>query len=216
MRIVAATHRDLRQLVAEGLFREDLYYRLNVVPIRLPPLRERREDVPDLVRHFLGQAVEEGLPAKTLTSAAMDRLRQHRWPGNVRELENLVRRLAALYAADTIDVEAIEGELAEGAGPMAAEGAPGAPAGGAETESLGESVEQHLRRFFAAHGDALPPAGLYERVLREVERPLIALSLDATNGNQIRAAELLGLNRNTLRKKIRELDIRVVRGGRSG
>lgn len=216
VRIVAATHRDLRQLVTQGRFREDLYYRLNVVPIRLPPLRERREDVPDLVRHFLAQAVEEGLPAKTLTGGAMDRLRQHRWPGNVRELENLVRRLAALYAEDTIGVDVIEAELADGAALAAHGGGEDGADRPGDGESLGEAVERTLKRFFAAHGEALPPNGLYERVLHEVERPLIELCLDATRGNQIKAAELLGVNRNTLRKKIRELDIQVVRGGRTG
>jgi len=217
VRIIAATHRDLRQLVAQGRFREDLYYRLNVVPIRLPPLRERREDVPDLVRHFLTQAMEEGLPSKTLTTAAMDRLRQHRWPGNVRELENLVRRLAALYAEDTIDVDVIEAELAEApADDAPSRGAETAPGEGGDGESLSGAVERTLKRFFTAHGDGLPPNGLYDRVLAEVERPLIELCLEATKGNQIKAAELLGLNRNTLRKKIRELDIQVVRGGRAG
>lgn len=92
-RIVAATHRDLKQLIRQGLFREDLYFRLNVVPMRLPPLRERKEDIPELVNHFLEVTVEEGLPLKTIESAAMDRLSQYRWPGNVRELENFVRRL---------------------------------------------------------------------------------------------------------------------------
>src|SRR5277367_3993433 len=113
VRIIAATHRDLRQLIRQGLFREDLFYRLNVVPIRLPPLRERADDVPALVRHFLALAEAEGLPGKTLDQAAMERLRHHRWPGNVRELENLVRRLAALYAEDVIGVETIDTELAE-------------------------------------------------------------------------------------------------------
>src|SRR5690606_10470343 len=108
VRIVAATNRDLRQAVNQGLFREDLFYRLNVVPLRLPPLRERSEDIPDLVRHFLNQAAAQGLPAKSITPEAMDRIRRYRWPGNVRELENLVRRLAALYADDVIGVEVID------------------------------------------------------------------------------------------------------------
>ena len=209
VRIIAATHRELRNLVGQGLFREDLYYRLNVVPIRLPPLRERREDIADLVRHFMVQVGTEGLPAKTLEKGAMERLEAYRWPGNVRELENLVRRLAALYSQDVIGTDIIEAELAETP--------PGAAAGGApvsEDESLGEAIERHLRRYFDAHKDALPASGLYDQVLREMERPLVALSLAATRGNQIRAAQLLGLNRNTLRKKIRELDIQVVRGVR--
>ena len=209
VRIVAATHRDLRQLVSQGLFREDLYYRLNVVPIRLPPLRERREDVPDLVRHFLAEAAENGLPLKTVTEAAMSRLMSHRWPGNVRELENLVRRLAALYAQDRIDQEIIEAELGES--PSFAEEE---TAGTGGSESLHDAVHRHLTAYFDAHGNQLPAAGLHMRILREVERPLIEICLKATRGNQVRTAELLGLNRNTLRKKIRELDITVSRGGR--
>jgi len=215
VRIIAATHRDLRHLVAQGRFREDLYYRLNVVPIRLPPLRERREDVTDLVRHFLGQASDEGLRTKNLTPEAMERLSQHRWPGNVRELENLVRRLAALYTEETLGADVIEAELAEGPNGLI-HGPDGAEGSGGEAESLGLAVERTLKRFFSAHGDDLPANGLHERVLAEVEKPLIELCLEATRGNQIKAAELLGLNRNTLRKKIRELDIQVVRGGRNG
>ena len=204
VRIIAATHRDLRQMVRQGLFREDLYYRLSVVPIRLPPLRERAEDIPELARHFFAEAQEEGLSAKALDPEAMDALKAYHWPGNVRELENLVRRLTVLYSQETIERDVIEGELSEG---KAAERAVAAPA-----ESLGGAVEQHLRSYFAAHEDGLPASGLYDRILREVERPLIELSLSATRGNQIRAAKLLGLNRNTLRKKIRDLDIRVIRG----
>ncbi|MBT5110198.1 MAG: nitrogen regulation protein NR(I) [Rhodospirillaceae bacterium] len=206
VRIIAATHRDLRQYVTRGLFREDLYYRLNVVPIRVPPLRERLEDIPDLVRVFFGQGEKDGLPIKVIDPAAMARMQSYRWPGNVRELENLVRRLSAVYAQETIGIETIEAELSD-AGP-ASESTDGAP----DDESFIESVERHLEHYFAAHADGLPAAGLYDRVIKEVERPLIALSLAATRGNQIRAAELLGLNRNTLRKKIRELDIPVVRG----
>ncbi len=203
-RIVAATHRDLRQMVRQGLFREDLFYRLNVVPIRLPPLRERSDDIPELIRHFFAQAEAEGLPAKMLESEAMAHLKGYSWPGNVRELENLIRRLAALYSQEVIDLDVIRSELGET--PSAEQ--TGAPAG----ESLGDAVERHLRDYFAAHSDGLPASGLYHRVLREIERPLIELSLVATNGNQVQAAGLLGLNRNTLRKKIRELDIRVLRG----
>jgi two-component system nitrogen regulation response regulator GlnG len=204
VRIIAATHRDLRQLIRQGLFREDLFYRLNVVPIRLPPLRERSEDIPSLVRHFFALAHAEGLPLKSLDAAAMDRLKSHRWAGNVRELENLVRRLAALYAQELIGLDAVEAELAEAAPAPAMSEAPA-------NEGLGGAAERHLRDYFAAHKGGLPPAGLYDRVLREVERPLILLTLGATRGNQLKAAQLLGLNRNTLRKKIRELDIDVAR-----
>ena len=202
-RIVAATHHDLKLLVRQGLFREDLFYRLNVVPIRLPPLRERVEDIPELANHFLSQAQAHALPTKTLEPEAMARLRRHRWPGNVRELENLVQRLSALYSQDTIGLDVIEAELSDTAAPPAEE---------TEEESIGASVERHLRQYFDAHGDDLPTPGLYGRVMQEVERPLISLSLAATRGNQLRTSHLLGLNRNTLRKKIRALDIQVARG----
>src|SRR5215813_7574483 len=204
VRIVAATHRDLRQLIRRGLFREDLFYRLNVVPIRLPPLRERAQDIPDLVRHFLDSARAEGLGTKHLDRGAIERLLSYAWPGNVRELENLIRRLVELNSAEVIDAGSVDAELVSTAA--------SSDAGPAASESLGAAAERHLRQYFAAHGGTLPARGLHDRVLREIERPLIALSLEATRGNQIRAADLLGLNRNTLRKKIRELDIQVVRG----
>lgn len=207
VRIVAATHRDLRQLIRQGMFREDLFYRLNVVPIRLPPLRERKEDIPDLVRHFLTLAQREGLPEKSVDGAAMQRLTAYNWPGNIRELENLVKRLVALYSEEVIGAAAIDEELLDnpaGAGEESAD----------KSENLSDAVERHLRTYFAAHGENLPPAGLHDRILREIERPLIMLSLDATKGNQLKAASMLGLNRNTLRKKIRDLGIPVVRGAR--
>jgi two-component system nitrogen regulation response regulator GlnG len=205
VRIIAATHRDLSQLIRQGQFRDDLFYRLNVAPIRLPPLRERSSDIPPLVRHFAALAAKEGLPVKTIDDLAMQRLQQYRWPGNVRELENLVRRLAALYPQEVIGLEVIEAELAEGPpAEMPAE----APGG----EGLSSAVQRHINDYFAAHKGDLPAAGLYDRILREIERPLIVATLGATRGNQIKAAHLLGLNRNTLRKKIRELDIPVVRG----
>jgi two-component system nitrogen regulation response regulator GlnG len=169
-------------------------------------LRERREDIPDLVGHFLTAMASEGLESKNLTPAAMAVLQRYSWPGNVRELENLIRRLTALYAQDAIDAADVEAELADA--PVAA----AHNLDGDRAESLSETVERQLRRYFDSHGDALPAQGLYDRVLREVERPLISLTLAATNGNQVKAADLLGLNRNTLRKKIRELDIPVVRG----
>lgn len=203
VRIIAATHRDLKQLIRQGSFREDLFFRLNVAPIRIPPLRERMEDVAELARHFLAQAATEGLPWKTIAPDAMERLKRHTWPGNVRELENMIKRLAALCVEEEISLETIEMELAE-APPTAAE---------SDSGGLAQSVERHIKAYFAAHGDTLPAAGLYDRILREVERPLLQLTLDATRGNQVRAADVLGLNRNTLRKKIRELDIPVVRGG---
>jgi len=207
VRIVAATNKDLRQSIDQGLFREDLFFRLNVVPIRLPPLRERTEDIGDLVRHFFAQAAQEGLPAKQMEKAALDRLRRYRWPGNIRELENLIRRLAALCPEDVITAEHIEHELER---PFSEP----EPRGMDEAETLSVSVERHLADYFAQFGNDLPPPGLYHRVLQEVEHPLITAALTATRGNQIRAADLLGVNRNTLRKKIRELEIQVYRGMR--
>ena len=205
VRIIAATNRDLRLLIQQGLFREDLYYRLNVVPLRVPPLRERSEDILDLVHHFLHKAEEEGLPAKRLDQDAIDLLRRHRWSGNVRELENLIRRLAVLHSGDVIPAAAIAAELKEPERTIA-------PEEGEEAASLGAAVERHLARLFTAQDDVLPPAGLYDRVLREIERPLLLICLGATRGNQIRAAQLLGLNRNTLRKKIRDHGLDVIRG----
>ncbi|MEL6210136.1 MAG: sigma 54-interacting transcriptional regulator, partial [Pseudomonadota bacterium] len=208
VRIVAATHQDLRGLINEGRFREDLYYRINVVPIRLPPLRDRLDDIPDLVRHFLSRAEKEGLPRKGLNAAAMDALKAYRWPGNVRELENMVRRVAVLCPDDVVSAEVIEAEMAQRGPSSALDGEEAGEVG----RTLGAAVELHLRRYFQLHGESLPPDGLYDRVLREVEMPLIALTMAATRGNQLRAADVLGINRNTLRKKIRELDIPVTRG----
>ena len=211
VRIVAATHRDLRTQIQQGLFREDLYYRLNVVPLRLPPLRERLDDIGDLVRHFLRQTAKEGFGPRELAPAAIDRLRRHGWPGNVRELENLVRRLVALYPQDVIPLETVESELA---GLVAAPATPQST--GAEPKELSEIVERFLAGHFAGYGKELPPPGLYRRIIRQVEMPLIAAALAATRGNQIRAAELLGLNRNTLREKIQTLDIQVFKGPQPG
>jgi len=204
VRIVAATNRDLSQLINQGLFREDLYYRLNVVPLRLPPLRNRVEDVPDLCRHFLNQAEGEGLPARSVSNEGLAFLKNWHWPGNVRELENLMQRVAALYNEDVIDVSVLKQELGVNHVSFPNQES-------VSGKSLSESLEMHLTRYFSDHKDGLPPNGLYDRVLREVEEPLIRQSLAATNGNQIKAADLLGLNRNTLRKKIRDLGIDVIR-----
>jgi two-component system, NtrC family, nitrogen regulation response regulator GlnG len=204
VRIVTATNKDLRVLIQQGLFREDLYFRLNVVPLRLPPLRERTEDIPDLIRHFFKLAEREGLPAKQIESAAVERLKRYRWPGNIRELENLARRLAALYPQETITTAVVDNELAPPVSAPAGEDA-------RPEENLSAAVERYLNRYFGGFGDGLPPPGLYHRILREIEYPLLSVALAATRGNQIRAADLLGVNRNTLRKKIRDLEIQVIR-----
>jgi two-component system, NtrC family, nitrogen regulation response regulator GlnG len=204
VRIIAATHRDLKNQIQQGLFREDLYYRLNVVPMRLPPLRERLEDVGDLIRHFLRLAGREGMGQKSIETAAIERLKAHSWPGNVRELENVVRRLVALYPQDTLSAQIVEQELAGSS-------TPSQPAGGEDSGALSEGIERYLTRYFSSFGSDLPPPGLYDRVIRDVEKPLLSAALAATRGNQIKAAELLGLNRNTLRARIRDLNIRVMR-----
>ncbi len=207
VRIIAATHRDLRTAIRQGQFREDLFYRLNVVPIRLPPLRERVEDIPLLARHFLERARQDGLPSKSLDQGAVDRLKQHNWPGNVREVENLMRRLAALCPEEIITADVIAAELADSI-------PPDAPVVGAAVgpETLSRAVERHIKEFFATHNDGVGVTDVYDKILAEVERPLIRMTLAATRGNQIKAAAMLGLNRNTLRKKIRDLEIPVVRG----
>ena len=210
VRIVAATNKDLKELIEKGLFREDLFYRLNVVPLRLPPLRERPEDIPDLVRHFFAVGATEGLPAKTMDNAALALMARYNWPGNVRELENMVRRFSALYSQEVINDELVRQELAD-------QGSTGGSirSGILQNVDLKLAVETYLREHFAKFGDDLPPPGLYQRILPQLEEPLVLAALAATRGNQIKAAELLGLNRNTLRKKIRELDIEVTKSASS-
>ena len=169
-------------------------------------MRERTEDIPDLIRHFLDHAALEGLGQKTIDRDGLSVLTAYSWPGNVRELENLIRRIAALYTDDVIGSDIIRQEFeqdrTEPASPHDID------------ENLSTSVERHLSKYFDAHRDGLPSPGLYDRILREIERPLISLTLSATLGNQLQAAKVLGLNRNTLRKKIRDLQIEFVRGSK--
>ena len=198
VRIISATNQDLRTLIQTARFREDLFYRLNVIPVPLPSLRSRTEDIAALARHFLEQAVADGLPRKGIDEAAIEVLRSYPWPGNVRELENLLRRLAALERGDVITAAAVTASL----GPLAT--AAPVPVPGA---TLAEAAAVHIARYFAESPGGLPPDGLYDRVLAEVERPLLEASLAATAGNQLRAAKLLGMNRNTLRKKLTDLDM---------
>ena len=206
VRIVAATHRDLSQMIRQGLFREDLYYRLNVVPIRLPPLRERVDDIADLAQHFLRAAEREGEAVKTISPEAIRLMQNYSWPGNVRELENLVRRLSALYADESISAEIVQNELN-----IAERPAITATVGPIDVST---AVESHVGQLLREYEPNLPPAGLYQRVIDRVEAPLIAMALNACGGNQIKAADLLGLNRNTLRKKIRTHSIEIVKHSR--
>jgi two-component system nitrogen regulation response regulator GlnG len=200
VRIIAATNRDLRSLIQQGLFREDLFFRLNVASIRLPALRERTDDIPDLARSFLLRANREGLPSKAIDQNALERLKAHAWPGNVRELENLIRRICALYTEDLITARIIDRELHEHTPQIVEDKA---------ALSLSALVERHLSRYFADQPEGVPANGLYDRILNEIEVPLIKLTLAATRGNQVRAAEILGLNRNTLRKKILDLGVEI-------
>ena len=203
VRIVCATHRDLIQLVKSGQFREDLYYRLNVVPLRIPPLRERREDIAPLAQYFLRKAEQKGLSPKILDPEAILAMQAHEWPGNVRELENMMYRLSALYSESIISRESLMSEIHAGKKDESPS---------AQAHTLEKNVEAHLRQYFAAHSaDALPPPGLYDRILPLVEKPLLEMTLQATGGNQLKAALVLGINRNTLRKKIAELGIEVDR-----
>jgi two-component system nitrogen regulation response regulator GlnG len=203
VRLIVAAQRSLAQLSRQGAFRQDLFYRLNVVAIRLPALRDRLDDVGDLARAFLVRAKREGLPERSIDAAAIERLKAHSFPGNVRELENLLRRAATLSPASVITEREIGVELGAAADQVDA---------GAAAEGFEAAVARRLASEFAAAGPGLPPPGLYDRLLAEVERPLIEQALGATRGNQIKAAAVLGINRNTLRKKIQGLGIRTGRG----
>ena len=196
VRIVAATNRDLAVQVAAGLFREDLFYRLNVVPVALPALRERGPDIALLAHHFLEQAAGEGLPRRSLAADAVAALEAHHWPGNVRELENLMRRLAVLARDDVIDAGAIEAMV----------GAPSAAAAAIDAD-MATAVRALVERIARERPAALDDGSLYEHVIGEVERPLIEIMLARHGYNQLRAARALGINRNTLRKRLDTLGI---------
>lgn len=196
VRIVAATNKDLAAQVAAGGFREDLFYRLNVVPIALPALRERRQDIALLARHFLDRAVGDGLPHKRIDDDAVALLEAHGWPGNVRELENLMRRLAALSRDEWIGGDEIAAML-------------GSIASATPVQSVGLKAAV-LARLAAIEGEragALDDGTVYDRIIAEVERPLIVAMLERHGGNQLRAARAMGINRNTLRKRLDDLAI---------
>lgn len=224
-RIVATTGPDPQADVASGRLRSDLYYRLAGVTVAVPPLRARVDDILPLASHLLARAAAQGLPERSLGDDAAASLRAHPFPGNVRELENMMRRLALTASGPTITAAEMHEALSQHSAPRPPVIAPGATAaigseGAAPTAAmtmpgansrLSDAVEAHLQRYFDLHGDALPPPGLYDRILREIERPLLQVALDATGGNQLRCADLLGINRNTLRKKLTELNIEVTR-----
>ncbi|MEO8244596.1 MAG: response regulator [bacterium] len=204
-RILATSQADLAQRVEEGRLRKDLFYRLGGVTLAVPPLRERVEDISLLADHFLTRGEREIGTTRRLSNEARNVLRVHPWPGNVRQLENVLKRL--LVTSSEPDIA--QGELEAALG--SSHSAEPAHAGLVENEKLSASVARHLKRYFDLHNGQLPPNGVYDRILREMEVPLIEIALDATGGNQAKCADLLGINRNTLRKKITDLDIRVTR-----
>ena len=202
-RIISTSQGDLSRRLKAGEFRQDLYYRLGGVTIPVPALRERLEDIPALAEHFLARAERDGLTPRLLNPEAAEVLRAYPWPGNVRQLENTIQRLMVTGAEAEISRSEVEATLGTSTGnPVVTMD---------EAENISVAVARHLRRYFDLHGGALPPPGVYQRVLREIEVPLIEIALDATGGNQARCADLLGINRNTLRKKITELGIEVTR-----
>ncbi len=196
VRILAATNRDLAAQVAAGHFREDLFYRLNVVPVTLPPLRERRQDVALLARHFLDHAAIQGLPRRQLAGDAITALGAYDWPGNVRELENLMRRLAVLARDEIIGADAIHAMLGART-----------PIGTTTDLDIAGAVKALIGRIERENPAALDDGSLYDRVIGEVERPLIELMLARHGQNQLRAARAMGINRNTLRKRLDTLGI---------
>lgn len=202
-RIMATSQADLAQKMEAGEFRQDLYYRLGGVNVAVPSLRERVDDIPLLADHFLARAERDGLTRRRFSTEAIHLVRSYSWPGNVRQLENTIRRLVVTSSEE--EISQTEAEFVLGSQPAME------PVGGGDGDKLSASISRHLRRYFDLHGGVLPPSGLYQRILREVETPLIEIALDATGGNQAKCADLLGINRNTLRKKITELDIRVTR-----
>jgi len=203
-RFMATSRMPPATALEEGRLREDLYYRLSGVTIEVPALRDRIEDIGLLAGHFLSRDLRPGQPDRHFSEEALEMMRAYSWPGNVRQLENAVRRIALTAQAEEIgraEIAAILGNQPR-AEPVIQPG---------RGETLTGAVTAHLRRYFDLHGAELPPPGLHGRILREIEAPLIEIALEATGGNQIRCAELLGINRNTLRKKITDLDIRVTR-----
>lgn len=202
-RIISTSQQDLRQ----NDFRDDLYFRLSGITIEVPRLRDRPDDISELAAHFLAQSSPASGPASTQprspSKGAAERLRAYGWPGNIRQLKNTMHRLNATALAPLISAEEVAAILGD------------APAHGPDrngpNEGISSTVAAHIMRYFALHGDSLPPPGLYDRVLREIELPLLEIAMDATGGNQAKCSDLLGMNRNTLRKKLTALGIEVTR-----
>ena len=203
-RFVATMQGSMTEAVENGIIRNDVFYRLSGVTIELPSLRECVDDILILSEHFLKLLENEGGPKRKLGIKAQDLFRSYSWPGNVRQLQNVVKRLGLTSREHEISLTEVEQSLENQPEMQGSFGNFGA-------EKMSNDIERHLRRYFDLHGNILPPVGLYNRILKELEIPLIGVSLEATGGNQAKCADLLGINRNTLRKKISELDIKVHR-----
>ncbi len=197
-RVIAATNQNLATLVKEKKFREDLYYRLNVVPLEVPPLRARKEDIPRLAEYFVKRFSEElALPSKFLGEDVLRSLKNYPWPGNVRELENVIKRAIVLSPGSTLIADVVLPFLGDSLGHV-----------DMDEIALEDIVRKKLSSFLSKW-EGYEMDDVYETVMRRVEKPLIELMLEKTKGNQIKAAKLLGINRNTLHKKIKELKIAV-------
>lgn len=205
VKIISSSRKDLKELIENGKFREDLFYRLNEVSILIPLLDERLGDIPELAAHFLKEFSKSGMEPKSLTKNSVELIKKKKWTGNVRELRNFIGRLSLVSNNEIIDEKITKHELSmityEETDLNALEGS-----------KISKSLEIHLSHYFRSLGDSLPAPGLYQTVLKEVEIPLINLTLALCDGNQIKAANLLGINRNTLRKKIKDYDLVVTRG----
>ena len=203
-RFIATTKGRMIEPVENGKIRSDVFYRLGGATIELPNLRECVDDILVLSEHFLKLLEKEGGPERKLGIKAQELFLAYSWPGNVRQLQNVVKRLGLTSREYEISLTEVEQSLENQPETDGSFGKVG-------TEKRSSDIERHLRRYFDLHGNILPPVGLYNRILKELEIPLISLSLEATGGNQARCADLLGINRNTLRKKINDLDIKVHR-----
>ena len=203
-RFMATSQSDLAKKIEDKSFRDDLFYRISGVTVAVPPLRERVEDIPLLMSFFLSRQEMNGQKTVSIEPEAMELMRRYSWPGNVRQLENFAMRVASTAREQTYTRAEAESALAN-------QPAIRQHLEGKDQARLSDSVRLHLQRYFDLHGRELPPPGIYQRILAELEIPLIEISLDATGGNQAKCADLLGINRNTLRKKITELGIEVTR-----
>ena len=205
LKIVSSSRQDLKEAIENGRFREDLYYRLNEVSLAIPLLEERLGDIPELATHFLREFSRSDMEPKSLSKNSVELIKKKKWSGNVRELKNFIARLSLVSNSDIIDEKITKAELSmitpEELDFNTLEGS-----------KISKSLEIHLSHYFRSLGDSLPAPGLYQTVLKEVEIPLINLTLALCDGNQIKAANLLGINRNTLRKKIKDYDLVVTRG----